>query len=492
VTVSVAAENFEIDGDPRAELVVSRAGQSTAVTFALRGQQEGPGRIMLDFTQNGRPVGSVNLSPAVGAGGRRPSKERAAGEGWVGLASDPPPAPDVVLKVFEYRHAGRPGRLHFVLSSTHPALQDLPVFDGDLGTLDLHSEVAAWVENQLRPLGEIASSAEARPEEVEKALGDIGNSLFEQLLPAQLQELSWTFRQRGVRTVLVLSDEPHIPWELVKPFRANPATGALEKVDEFWGEAFAMTHWLRGRPPVHQLACQRVVAMAAAASSATTTGPARDLGAVTLPAGGQEVGNLFLQAAEKELAVLRELETGGARVEVLPARRRELQQAFERGNFDLLHLACHGSFGGAAGADASAVQMEDGAFSAAELSPRLAEALRKASPLIFFNACHSGRVGFSLTRLGSWGARLVQLGCGGFVGALWPVTDQAALHFAEAFYRFLSGGAPIGEALTQARQVVRQRFPSDPTWLAYRCFADPLARLGKPAGHPDRAAVLPG
>jgi hypothetical protein len=31
----------------------------------------------------------------------------------------------------------------------------------------------------------------------------------------------------------------------------------------------------------------------------------------------------------------------------------------------------------------------------------MADALRRAAPLIFFNACHTGRFGFALTRLGS-------------------------------------------------------------------------------------------
>jgi hypothetical protein len=98
--------------------------------------------------------------------------------------------------------------------------------------------------------------------------------------------------------------------------------------------------------------------------------------------------------------------------------------------------------------------------------------------LFFFNACHSGRLGFSLTRLGSWGARLVQLGCGAFVGALWPVTDKAALAFAQVFYELMAQGLPIGEVVLQARLRVRGRYPNDPSWLAYCCFADPMAGVG--------------
>jgi hypothetical protein len=130
-------------------------------------------------------------------------------------------------------------------------------------------------------------------------------------------------------------------------------------------------------------------------------------------------------------------------------------------------------------ADMSAVLMEDGILCAAELSPTMAGAMRRASPLIFFNTCHSGRIGFSLTRLGSWGAHLVHLGCGGFVGTLWPVNDRAALAFAHAFYELMSEGLPIGEVMLRARQQVRKLHPNDPTWLAYCCFADPMARLAE-------------
>jgi CHAT domain-containing protein len=180
---------------------------------------------------------------------------------------------------------------------------------------------------------------------------------------------------------------------------------------------------------------------------------------------------------DEELEVLRSLEASGSRVRFLPARRREILGLLEQGEFDLLHLITHGDFGGLSAADASAVQVEDGAFLVAELSPRMAAALRRAAPLIFFNSCHTGRIGFSLTRLGSWGAQFVHSGCGGFVGTLWPVTDRAALAFAQAFYGRMCQGLPIGQAMMAARQQVRERYPNDPTWLAYCCFADPMAKI---------------
>jgi hypothetical protein len=385
----------------------------------------------------------------------------------------------VTIEVFEHR---LPGRLEFRLHSNHPKLlelPDLPVFHGDMGMQDLRSDVGAWVENLLRTLGSTARCSDATAPEVDKALANVGCQLYEQLLPEKMQQLCWTLRQRGVKSILIVSDEPHIPWELIKPYRADPETGQFQE-DDFWGEAFALTHWLPGRPPVQRIALRRVLAVAVGGEEPITEPAAavRELEFVSAETSPTLINPRF---AQEELAVLKGLEKSGARVEVLPARKRQLIEALERGAFDLLHLACHGSFGGVVKADASAIQMEDGAFCAAELPPRLADALRPAAPLIFFNACETGRLGFSLTRLGSWGARLVKLGCGGFVGTLWPVTDKAALAFAQAFYQGLAQGLPLGQAILRARLRVRACHPNDPSWLAYCCFADPLARIGSTA-----------
>jgi serine/threonine protein kinase len=526
VSVSVAAENFKFDGNCRDELVVSPEGNSSVLQFSLQGLEVGPGRVMIDFSQGGRPVGSMDLAPEVVADLDIKDPASLPGSGLqaliLNLAAGPMPAPpDLVIKVFEHRLAGVPGRLHFVLSSTHRELSDLPILDGDVGTLDLRTEVADWVSEQLRAVGTLAEQPDVTAEEAARTLADIGYNLFQQLLPHAFQQLCWTFRQRGVRTMMILSDEPHIPWELIKPYRENPRTGEVEEYP-FWGESFALTHWLRGRPPAPRLSIRRAVTVAAGTdgtrfrpeqeracgsspgstpadvSSETirdmlSTGSAWTADVVEKPretasrpgtvedsmihAPGPEASWPALATAEEESELVRFLESLGATVTRLPARRKALQTMFERGEFDLLHLAGHSTFGGAGTGDASAVLLDDGVFTAAQLSPLMAGPLRRCAPLVFFNTCHSGRLGFCPTRLGAWGGRLVELGCGGFIGALWPVTDRAAVVFARAFYGLIAQRRPIGEAIQLSRQQVRNQFPNDPTWLAYCCFADPMARV---------------
>ena len=215
--------------------------------------------------------------------------------------------------------------------------------DGDLGTQDLNTDVAEWVENQLHALGSLASQPGTAIEDVSATLARVGCNLFEQLLPKALQDMCWTFRQRGIRKVLILSDEPHIPWELIKPYRTDPIAGELIAEDVFWGEAFALTRWLRGRPPVQRFSFNRIFAMAQGGVAAPQTGPELTRDMVLLaekPA--CDIGSADrhtdsgLESADQELAILRSLEPSGAQVQVLPARRLELMDASdERGGFDL-------------------------------------------------------------------------------------------------------------------------------------------------------------
>src|SRR5262249_13837835 len=159
-------------------------GKSPAVQFGLRGMQAGPGRIMIDFAQEGRPAGSVDLAPEVVSdrAAFQPAAGMAPTSGELSLSLGLGPArasPDVILKVFEHRLAGPSGRLQFVLSSGHPALADLPVLDGDLGTLDLRADLAEWVGEQLRTVGTLTEQVDAGAEDTARTLADVGFNLYQ-------------------------------------------------------------------------------------------------------------------------------------------------------------------------------------------------------------------------------------------------------------------------------------------------------------------------
>ena len=57
---------------------------------------------------------------------------------------------------------------------------------------------------------------------MEDEVADLGIELYEQLFPAPLRQLYWEMKARRdageLDNLLVVSDEPWIPWELVKPY----------------------------------------------------------------------------------------------------------------------------------------------------------------------------------------------------------------------------------------------------------------------------------
>lgn len=476
LTVCVAAENLTIEEDPRAVLRVPRTGASPPLHFRLSGEQVGPGRVMIDFSQNGQPRGSVDLEVAVVSQGKLDEPPTPAVSREVCLQTTPSSAPDVTITVHEFQYS--PGRLHFTLHSQHPGLQHLPyVNHGDLGVVTLHENVSSWVERHLEGLSEQATAMRC----CDHILEDLGQKLYDQVLPAEARELCWLLEQSGVRSLLVLSDEPHIPWELIKPYRQE-AAGVRPVSLPFWGESLALARWVRG-PAVRDRFLRNRLSVVAPGGDSTASIAAMKRGMGATPATPSihpaplSALDPALPGTALELDAVRSLEHQGIQVRVLPARRNEVLVALEEGDFDLFHVASHAHFGGVKSGDASAVLLEDGVLRAIDLSPRMAAGLQRAAALIFFNGCQTGRVGYSLARLGAWGAELIRLGCSGFIGTQWDVNDEAALEFAREFYRLLFAGIPIAEALRQSRLYLQSRHPNDPTWLAYCCFAHPLARL---------------
>ena len=119
----------------------------------------------------------------------------------------------------------------------------------------------------------------------------------------------------------------------------------------------------------------------------------------------------------------------------------------------------------------------------------MAARIARNQPLVFFNACWAGQLGWTLTRLGGWAARWVQVcGCGAFIAPQWPVRDKAALAFAQVFYKTLSQGGTLGEAGLQARRLIAGQRHGNLTALAYTLYGHPNARLFRGARSASEAS----
>jgi hypothetical protein len=115
--------------------------------------------------------------------------------------------------------------------------------------------------------------------------------------------------------------------------------------------------------------------------------------------------------------------------------------------------------------------------------------LLSGHPLVFLNACESGRAAneqdvLATSYMGKpaegLASALLDGGAMACVGALWPVYDDAAAEFAVSFYRYLLMGHLIGEALRRARVDSRKKHGEVVTWASFALYGDPTARLANP------------
>lgn len=273
-----------------------------------------------------------------------------------------------------------------------------------------------------------------------------GARLFKEILPVELQRRLWALRN-SVQTIQIVSNEGAIPWELL---RLRDPDGS-RCPGPFLVEAFSVTRWLPGLHPVTHLPLRRIALVVP-----------RDSGLPRCSEEGEKVK--ALRGAHREV------------VEI-PAVYREVKSALASGLYDGWHFAGHG-LGHRESAHRWSVQLENGE----ELSPEVLVNFPREpgfGPLVFLNACSSGRVAASLTGMAGLASAFLNMGAAAFLGSYWKLRDEQACCFAGEIYKHLFSGVEIGEAARRARLALRDRFGGN-DWLAYTLFAHPLARCSAP------------
>lgn len=368
-------------------------------------------------------------------------------------ASSPGPELDLILEVktrwqdgdrfFEYRLASPSGAVQ---------LDDQPHRSLPLGAPEVFRRLLLDELAQLRT-GKSVDRECLDPDRVYENLVDIGQWLYRRLFPASLREAYQGFRDK-VDSLLVVTDEAWIPWEIVKPCEAED--------DDFLCMKFAMGRWLaEAGPPVVFKGVRKLVCF--------------------LPA---EADRVKLRELEAEWRILETLGTeSGVEPRLCPrATASSLTQSLEEG-LDLLHFAGHGEKDPFSDEierpELARILLADGPFLARQLEGEVARRVRQDRPIVFFNSCESARLGASLTGLGGW-AESWTVNClaSAFLAPVLAVEDARARDLAAIFYREIEAGRTVGQALRTARFAIRGEPPRpDAAWLAYSLYSHPNLRL---------------
>lgn len=461
--------------------VYSQTDSQPALFLLKAGAASGVQLIRLDFYHQGRLVGSGEFSTEVTSNITAATPERKV-QGTnlqlEELLTNPPAPADLELRIVFNRQTNE---LQFML---HSEIAELGYQRRFMGVTPLNQNPRQFLDSTFARLSKYArrsftptapsSAAEEanrglRPPgsgpagvgvnynfaaEIVDEIATIGQDLFQKVFPPALQQEYWRLKalrdQGKVHSLLVISDEPWIPWELIKPYTFDNKTNQ-ELNDDYLGVAFQFVRWLAERGPAHQ---------------------------VKVKAARVVVPEANLPATEREKTFFIALEKQGVMVGQPLRTRAEVLQTVKLGEIKLLHLAAHGNFI-PTNADESPLVLQNGEqLRPADLAGARSSGFRRDRPLVFLNACHTGQAEFTLTSLGGWAERLVgDIGVGAFVGSLWEVHDELAADFAIAFYKNLIAGQTFGAAFHNARLSIRQAQPANPTWLAYTLYADPNGKL---------------
>lgn len=355
------------------------------------------------------------------------------------------PPPDLELCIELDRHDGC--TLYFTLHST---LEAIGYHQAKFGQVTLKGSPLEQMQQLVyQEMSSLAAPVkQAEKDLAERRMATLGNELWDELIPNKLKQEYWRFKSL-VKTILITSDEPWVPWELIKPYRYND-NGERED-DPFLCQQFAISRWLSGPGTVDEL----------------LVGAARPVAPI----------KVNLRSVQEEVSFIKHL--SDLYPQIIPLEPfsdcMSVLQWLENAEFSMLHFACHGMFD-ATTPDNSAIMLSGNPLRPSDIRARFGG--RRPRPLLFINACHGARTGFSFTGLGGWASRLVEARVGAFVGAMWEVDDELALRFAQRFYtRLLKDNQTIAEAFRQAREEIRQLAPYNSTWLAYALYADPLGRF---------------
>ncbi|MEU9899962.1 CHAT domain-containing protein [Streptomyces phaeochromogenes] len=425
VTVSVSAPGLFSRDDLEQELVVPGTGDSEPARFGFRALEAGLHRVLVRAHHGGTFLGELTVEVAVVTS----AADKSAPGGEAVVTADLPvmvcEPGEVTLEV-----AREADHYRFRLLGDDLARAErsaLPSADPTeaVGLLVTELGLMARGEHRLDS-----------PALVQERLKDLGSGLWG-IIPAAVRTAFWNQLDR-ITSFTVASELETIPWELLY---------AGDETDE--------VGFLAGRMAVVRRASGQSRARLIVPSSTAFVRSRK----VPEHAGREIVAVRAHLSGTRDLGVVEDLD--------------DLRRLLLPEPPGVLHFACHHTFDERTGA---AVELNGGDFRPDTLNRA---ALRRAwhnSPLVFFNGCRTGGEIRALTGTVGWAGKFLRAGAGAFVGSLWDVRSTSAADFADAFYRALADGTPLGEASLGARRAIMDE-AGDPTWLAYTVYGNPSARL---------------
>lgn len=283
-------------------------------------------------------------------------------------------------------------------------------------------------------------------------LHGIGERLWEKA-PPELHDAYWAMRDAlgDGFTIQFLTDEPYIPWELMRPVKDGDLTRLLAETHPVARGFLKHPDRLHPVLPIYG----DILTMAPDYTKRKPPAP-------PLVAAGEE--SVMLQAKFRA----RPIAPAFARriIEVLADR--------DRTPVRILHFAGHGQCDSQA--EYSRLACEDTDITVAQVRRQETKLGELYHTFVILNACEVGATGDVLGEVGGWADAFAYRNFSGFIAPLWAVFDDHAKLAMQTFFEaILVNGKPVGEALRDVRASYGEY---SPTFLSYVYYGDVNARFG--------------
>lgn len=365
-------------------------------------------------------------------------------------------APDLEIRVSTEYSQGRT-RLNFQVSSPSGAAGLIPI---EVPGPTLRGRTANFQATQIRKIELLHQQLDVdgtplNEKDVQAKLEGLGRNLYYDLFPPEMREIYRQVRNRTT-TLLIISDDYFIPWELIKPFDASNTDDVID--ENFFCLRFQMTRWLAGAKSPPKIIYARSFACVEASGESVSR---------PLPTAARERGLI---------SSLKEIDSSLADLSIQQATCDDLICLLDTDELGIVHFAGHGDHDADSPNESSLLL--DRPFRASDLHGPVTTKIAQNRPLVFLNSCRAAQQGLSATGPDGWVERWVaKCGCGVFLGPQWVVEDEVAFAFAEIFYKNIGNGSSIGNAVLQARKGIFALAPANPAFLSFSVFAHPGAHI---------------
>ena len=445
LTVHVVADGFDLAAGEawRKTMLVTAADAYPYVVFNLvapaRPDPENPQTINVLYSVASQTMGlgtrRVRVLGSIAELDKVDSSPLPATAGALGVpVSDQPP--DLTIRIL---HGNEAGRLLWSFESPHADSLDE-------GRCSIGAEPAAFVRTVISTI----TAHEGRPT-LALGLHGIGLTIAAKVPAEMWTALSTVTSAVAPRrpTVLLLSEEAYVPWELATmPVPIEPTTLA------FLGAQVTIGRWVLAteRPPMPPPRLVHVNGMIVVSGRYEMPGWSR------------------LEHAEAEAATLVKRYHA---VEVDAVTDKIVGCLLGNPAADVLHFSLHGKYD--PGTAKQGLVLVDGEI----IDPLVVKGGSLAeSPLVFLNACQVGAGQETLGDYAGLAESFLFAGASAVVAPLWSIDDGVASALAERFY----ARAFAGDAVAEIVRAERAAFgtgdaPNSSTLVAFQFFGHPAMRL---------------